>query len=237
MKQSLTGQVVDTLKRAILTGEYLPGDRLPTLRELSELYEVSRSVVNAAVVDLESNGYIRIVPTKWIEVADWKAEGNLSILSDLVRFGLLDDKQLEDLLRARRFLELECVKLACTNASREDAAKLSALIIEEETENDPKKRARYDLRFHDLICKMSGNMVYGIIMNAFEDSSFPLIELFYRDPEVCGFVWEQHRWIADAIKTHQETEAETQMRLLLEHGETILKKILQQGGFELGGKV
>ena len=216
MKQSLTGQIIETLKRAILSGEYRPGDRLPTLREMSELYNVSRSVLNAAVVDLESNGYIRIVPTKWIEVADWQAEGNLSILSDLVRFGLLDAKQ------------LECVRLASTNASREDAIKLSALVLEEETESDPRKRARYDLRFHDMICKMSGNMVYGIIMNAFEDSSFPLIELFYHDPEVYGFVLEKHRRIVCAIEAHQATEAETQMRLLLEHGETILKKLLQR---------
>ena len=235
MKQSLTGQIIEMLKRAILSGEYRPGDRLPTLREMSELYNVSRSVINAAVVDLESNGYIRIVPTKWIEVADWRAEGNLSILSDLVRFGLLSAKQLEDLLRARCFLELECVKLACANASQEDAVKLSALVLEEEAESDPKKRARYDLRFHDMICKMSGNMVYGIIMNAFEDSSFPLIELFYHDPNVYGFVGEKHRRIARAIKAHRETEAETQMRLLLEHGETILKELLQQGGPELGG--
>ena len=105
MKQSLTSQVIETLKRAVLSGEYQPGDRLPTLREMSELYNVSRSVINAAVVDLESNGYIRIVPTKWIEVADWKAEGNLSILSDLVRFGLLDTKQLDDLLQARRLAD------------------------------------------------------------------------------------------------------------------------------------
>ena len=80
MKQSLTGQVIEKLKISILSGEYAPGDRLPTLREMTELYDVSRSVVNAAVVDLESNGYIKIVPTKWIEVADWKAEGNLSIV-------------------------------------------------------------------------------------------------------------------------------------------------------------
>ena len=228
MKQSLTSQVIETLKRAVLSGKYQPGDRLPTLREMSELYNVSRSVINAAVVDLESNGYIRIVPTKWIEVADWKAEGNLSILSDLVRFGLLDTKQLDDLLQARRFLELECVKQACSHASAEDIAKLFALLLEEENERDPKKRSRYDLRFHYMICKMSGNMVYGIIMNAFEDSSFPLIELFYHDPEVYGFVLEQHRKIACAIEAHRVTEAETQMRLLLEHGETILKKLLQR---------
>ena len=228
MKQSLTEQVVEKLKFSILSGAYAPGDRLPTLRDMTELYEVSRSVVNAAVVELESNGYIKIVPTKWIEVADWKAEGNLSILSDLVRFGLLDKKQLDDLLQARRFLELECVRQACAHASPEAIGRLFALILEEETETDPKMRSRYDLRFHYMICSMSGNMVYGIIMNAFEDSSFPLIELFYHDPAVSGFVLEKHKQIAQAIKDKKATEAETQMRLLLEHGESILKKLLQR---------
>ena len=135
MKQSLTEQVIEKLKIAILSGEYAPGDRLPTLRDMTELYDVSRSVINAVVVDLETTGYIKIVPTKWIEVADWKTEGNLSILSDLVRFGLLNNKQLEDLLQARRFLELECVKKACNNATREDIGRLFALLIEEETED------------------------------------------------------------------------------------------------------
>ena len=228
MKQSLTEQVVEKLKLAILSGDYAPGDRLPTLRDMTELYDVSRSVINAAVVDLESNGYIKIVPTKWIEVADWKAEGNLSILSDLVRFGLLETKQLDDLLEARRFLELECVRLACSHAAREDVGKLNALILEEDTEDDPKKRSHYDLRFHYLICKMSGNMVYGIIMNAFEDSSYPLIELFYHDPAVRGFVLDKHRRIAQAIETHNTAEAETQMRLLLEHGEINLRNLLQR---------
>lgn len=228
MKQSLTEVVLEKLKVSILSGEYAPGDRLPTLREMTALFDVSRSVVNAAVVELESNGYIKIVPTKWIEVADWKTEGNLSILSDLVTFGLFDTKQLSDLLEARRFLELECVKKACVDASREDVGKLFSLITEEEKEDDPKKRSRYDLQFHYTVCKMSGNMVYGIIMKAFEDSSYPLIELFYHDPAVYGFVLEKHQRIANAIKEHKVTEAETQMRLLLEHGETITMKLLQR---------
>ncbi|MBR1810101.1 MAG: FadR family transcriptional regulator [Clostridia bacterium] len=228
MKQSLTAQVIEKLKVAILSGEYAPGDRLPTLREMTELYDVSRSVVNAVVVDLESNGYIKIVPTKWIEVADWKTEGNLSILSDLVAYGLYDEKQLNDLLESRKFLELECVKKACINATREDVGRLRALIALEAAEDDPKKRSRCDLRFHYAICRMSGNMVYSIIMKAFEDSSYPLIKLFYNDPEVYGFVIEKHQRIARAIETHNATEAEAQMRLLLEHGETITRKLLQR---------
>ena len=228
MKQSLTGQVTEKLKRAILSGEYRPGDRLPTLREMSELYGVSRSVINAAAVDLESSGYVKTVPTKWIEVADWKAEGNLSVLADLVRFGLLDAGQLEDLLQARRFLELECVRLACAHALPAETETLSALLAAEENERDPEERSRLDLRFHNLICRMSGNTVYGIIMNAFEESSYPLIDLFYHDPDVYGFVLEKHRRIVQAIAARDAPEAETQMRLLLEHGETILKKLLQR---------
>ena len=156
MKKSLTETIIEELKISILSGEYKSGEKLPTLRELAELYNVSRSVINAVVVDLETNGYIKIVPTKWIEVADWENEGNLSILSDLVQFGMLNMKQLQDLLEARKFLELECVRKAAENATKEQLGRLRALLIEEETEDDPKKRARYDLLFHYAICKLSG---------------------------------------------------------------------------------
>lgn len=236
MKKSLTETIIEELKISILSGEYKPGEKLPTLRELAELYNVSRSVINAVVVDLETNGYIKIVPTKWIEVADWRNEGNLSILADQVAFGLLEEKQLLDLLEARKFLEMECIRKAAKHATANQLGRLRALIIEEGTEEDPKKRAQYDLLFHYAICKMSGNDVYGFIMKAFEASSIPLIEQFYSDHEVYSFVLETHQRIAEAIAGKNRKEAETQMQLLLEHGETIIKKVLQ-GGNAIGSKV
>lgn len=236
MKKSLTETIIEELKISILSGEYDIGEKLPPLRELAELYNVSRSVINAVVVDLESNGYIKVVPTKWMEVADWKNEGNLAILADQVAFGLLEPSQLMDLLEARKFLELECVRKACTHATKEQLGRLRALIIEEETEDDPKMRAKYDLQFHYSICKLSGNMVYGFVMRAFEASSVPLIEQFYSDHEVYAFVLEKHQCIARAIMEQEETEAVSQMRLLLEHGETIIQKVLQ-GGNEIGNEV
>ena len=228
MKKSLTETVIEQLKYQILSGEYEPGEKLPTLREMADIFDVSRSVINAVVVDLETNGYIKIVPTKWIEVANWKKEMNFSILSDQVAFGLLDVKQLTDLLEARKFLELECVRKACANSDKESRAKLQALIIEEEIETDPKKRSQYDLRFHYLICKMSGNMVYGILLQAFEDTSQPIIERFYSDMDVHDFVLEKHKVVAKAITENNEIEAEREMRLLLEHGEKTILKQLQR---------
>lgn len=228
MKKSLTETIIEELKISILSGEYKPGEKLPTLRELADLYNVSRSVINAVVVDLETTGYIKIVPTKWIEVADWRNEGNLSILSDLVQFGLLEKKQLLDLLEARKFLEMECVRKACDNATPAQLGRLRALLIEEETEDDPKKRSEYDLQFHYAICKLSGNMVYGFIMKAFEDSALPIIEQFYSDHEVYSFVLETHQRIADSIAEKNVKEAEEQMRLLLEHGERIIFEVIKR---------
>ena len=229
MKKSLTETVLEKIKHQILSGEYEVGEKLPTLRELCEIFDVSRSVINSVVVDLETNGYIKIVPTKWIEVADWKNESNFAILADLVSFGLLDSKQLDDILAARKYLELECVRQACTHATEGDKGRLQALLVEEGIELDPQKRAAFDLQFHYLICKMSGNIVYGIVMQAFENSAYPLIVRFYEDREVYEFVMKKHGLITKAILDKNVTEAEKQLRLLLEHGEKIIRKLTKGG--------
>lgn len=226
MKKSLTEEVIEKMKYQILSGEYQPGDRLPTLRELADIYNVSRSVINAVVVDLESNGYIHIVPTKWMEVANWEAEGNLSILTDLINFGLLKEDQLKNLLDGRKFMELECVRLACQNANAKQIAQLKALVIEEAAEEDPKKRANYDVRFHYLISQLSGNFVYAIIINTFSSSGVALISSFY-DESVLDFVTKKHEEILNAIEAKQEAIAVSAMEALLDHGESIIREKLK----------
>ncbi|MDR7290463.1 winged helix-turn-helix domain-containing protein [Mycolicibacterium senegalense] len=45
--------VVDQMRRALELGQFRPGDRLPTERELSDMLDVSRTTVRAAVGVLE----------------------------------------------------------------------------------------------------------------------------------------------------------------------------------------
>ena len=223
---SLTQDVIRKIKYQILSGEYKPGERLPTLREMADIFGVSRSVINAAVVELETDGYIKIVPTKWIEVAPWEEEGNLSILTDLIDFGVIRQSQLKSLLEGRMFFETECVRLACENATDADIAKLKALVIEESAEKRPDRCARYDIRFHSLIGKMSGNFIYAMIINSFSESGYRLIEKFYGDEGVLSFVQEKHAGICAAIEDRNTDKAVSDMRELLEHGEkTINSKI------------
>ncbi|MGO3838408.1 MAG: GntR family transcriptional regulator [Vagococcus sp.] len=56
-KQSLYGKLVDTIRESIET-ELKPHDLLPSERELSEIYGVSRTTVRLALQELEHLGYI-----------------------------------------------------------------------------------------------------------------------------------------------------------------------------------
>src|SRR5512136_1087575 len=51
-------QITDQVKDAIATGDLVPNDRLPSVRELSEALKVSAITIKRAYLDLENEGYI-----------------------------------------------------------------------------------------------------------------------------------------------------------------------------------
>lgn len=72
-KQPLYGQLVDSLREKIET-EYEPGDLLPSERELSEDYCISRTTVRLALKELETLGFIKRRHGKGTFVADRSQE-------------------------------------------------------------------------------------------------------------------------------------------------------------------
>lgn len=63
-------QVKFTLRRLILSGSMKPGDRLPSVREMSASLAVNPNTVQRAYRELEQEGYIYSVPGKGSFVAD-----------------------------------------------------------------------------------------------------------------------------------------------------------------------
>jgi DNA-binding transcriptional regulator YhcF (GntR family) len=51
-------QVTDQIKNAIASGELKPGDKIPSIRELSEALKISAITIKRAYLDLENDGYI-----------------------------------------------------------------------------------------------------------------------------------------------------------------------------------
>lgn len=80
--------IMDRLDRE----EFVPGDLLPSERELIERYEVSRITVRKALADLENEGYLYKVHGKGTYVKGGEKDQNLfeltSCTKDIIRLGM-----------------------------------------------------------------------------------------------------------------------------------------------------
>jgi DNA-binding FadR family transcriptional regulator len=66
---SKTQTLIDYLQRQIDTGVLLPGDRLPSARQLRAEHDVSITVVREAINNLKARGYVTGVPGVAVFVA------------------------------------------------------------------------------------------------------------------------------------------------------------------------
>jgi len=56
--KKISTQIAEQIRSAILAGEYIPGDKLPSERELADIFGVSRPSVREALNMLASAGLI-----------------------------------------------------------------------------------------------------------------------------------------------------------------------------------
>ncbi|WP_226367844.1 winged helix-turn-helix domain-containing protein [Pseudonocardia sp. ICBG162] len=86
-------QVADELRRAIRAGSYPVGSELPSTSQLTRTYEVSTTVVRAAVRELRQEGVVQGQPGKAVYVTAEPGDGTDADRSDLaVRLRELEDR-------------------------------------------------------------------------------------------------------------------------------------------------
>jgi len=134
--------VFNTLRQAILRGEFKPGERLMEI-QLANKLGVSRTPIREAIRKLELEGLVIMIPRKGAEVAD------------------ITEKSLRDVLEVRKALEELAVQLACEKITQEELEEL-----EQAGENfkkvlnrskDITEVAEADVRFHDVIYMATDN--------------------------------------------------------------------------------
>lgn len=215
---SLTEKFVSTLEKRILTGQWPIGSMVPSLRNLTQEFGVSRSVVNVGISELESLGYLSSSARKNTVVADWKKEGSLAILNGLLANDLMDERTLASMFDCRYLIMTDSAFLAAINRTEENMSLLRSMVEKEDYEGGAEKLAEYDMRLHRAVASASGNAVYPLILKSFEPSIAHLIEKFYRDPAVIAFIKEKHGELISAIGRGDSEEAKTAMKELLQHG-------------------
>ncbi|MBR5047165.1 MAG: GntR family transcriptional regulator, partial [Eubacterium sp.] len=92
--------VFNTLRRAIITGYFSPGERLMEISLAGQL-GVSRTPVREAIRKLELEGLVTMIPRKGAQVA------------------CITEEDLQDVIEVRSALEEFAVKLACRRIDEE----------------------------------------------------------------------------------------------------------------------
>jgi DNA-binding GntR family transcriptional regulator len=126
---SAAAQVADALRLAILGGEFTPGQAVPQ-EEIAARFGVSRIPVRDAMNLLQSEGLLRIVPSKGSFVANPSPE------------------EILETYEIRVLLELEALRLAFRHHTAQTLARAERWLREFELETEPMRLGEIDCEFH-----------------------------------------------------------------------------------------
>ena len=227
---SLTGAFTGKLEKLILTGEWPIGSVVPSLRDLTEEFGVSRSVVNVGINELIGRGYLITSARKHTVVADWKSEGTLAVLNGLLANDLMDEGTLSSMFDCRYLIMTDSAFLAAQNRTEADIKRMRALLGNEDYSGGAETLAKYDMELHRAVTAASGNAVYPLILKSFEPSIEHLIVKFYSEAGVVAFIKEKHSELVDAIYRGDSEAAKKAMKELLQHGRNSIEWIRKVDG-------
>ena len=215
--------VAERLTTLIVNGDFLPGENLPTERELMERLSVSRGVVREATKMLEARGLVTIRPGAGVVVAQPNGEQLTNSFSLLVK---LRKTSLNDLLELRQCLEVEAAGFAAVRSAPAEIAEL-AEICQRMTEEvaDAERFIVLDLQFHRQIAAMSRNLLFVAVLDSLSDVLLESRRVSAQVENGLAIAAQAHRRILQAIAQHDSFEARTQMRLHIDQTRDDFKHI------------
>ena len=216
--RSLPSVVTGRLHALIVNGALPPGQRLPSIAELSRRFGISVAGVRESLAALEAAGLIEIRHGHGTFVRERPPLDQP--LAGWLSFGA-DPNELRGLNEARRVLEDALVRLAAERASPlEQAAILAAVEAMAAATREPDRFVEADARFHLAVAEAAHNPVLLRLMNALaivlrQQFRFHVEQNREDDPNLQQSV-ERHRRVALAIAAGDGDEASAAMGAILD---------------------
>ncbi|HXY94108.1 MAG TPA: GntR family transcriptional regulator [Acidimicrobiia bacterium] len=85
VRSELADGIADQIRDAILSGEYAPGDALPSERVLTQQFGVNRTTIREGLAQLEHQGLVERRQGARCRVLDYRRTGSIELLPDLIR--------------------------------------------------------------------------------------------------------------------------------------------------------
>ena len=201
--------VAESLLALISERRLMPGDTLPTERELMQHYGVGRSSVREALRMLESRGLISAGGSGAFAVADFRNPLNDSLSLLLA----VEEGSLRELFEVRRIVEGEAVALATERGEEVHLDRMRAateLMREGLANRDEYIEA--DVAFHLTIAEATQNRMILHLMHAIRDQLERALGSIYKIPGSPERSIEDHGLIIEAMEAGKPDDARERMR-------------------------
>ena len=219
--EKLSGQVAEQIKQLILTCELKPGNRLPTERELSETFQVSRTVIREAIRGLEARGLVASQTGSGTYVRAIQGEDVVNSLGMYIS-SQSQSINLDSLMEVRRVLELQVIRLAAERATDQDLEKLDSILNQmNETKNDTNTFSKWDLEFHLEIARATNNPLFSILIEPLTEDLFKIIWTGSTIPGAKEDACQYHLEILNALKSRNAKKATEVMNAHLDQAQRV----------------
>jgi GntR family transcriptional regulator, transcriptional repressor for pyruvate dehydrogenase complex len=206
----LSDSVLSQIKNSIIRGTYKPGDKLPSEKELMEIFNISRGSLREALRTLEESGFIVVKPGA-SGGAYVTSEGMKSLANRLCDIMLMEQISFDEILQVRLIVEPGMARLAAENRTDEDIAALEELNLAREKAIKAKKiPIIVNIDFHQALARATKNKMFCLLIDAIAatfTNEFKKISLSIRDHQA---ILESHKIITRHIKNRDAAMAEKQ---------------------------
>lgn len=156
------------IRAKLAAQELKAGDRLPSERELSEQFKVSRNSVRQALRSLAELGLLDIRKGAFGGAFIQEGGGGAvkAGLADLYALGAIRP---EDVTEVRLVLSVTVARLACERCSDEDIEALAENVAQAEEaarRKDTEARSRINFEFNRMLANMTGNPLLAALSDA-----------------------------------------------------------------------
>lgn len=228
IKRRAYEDIVEQIRNLIEKGKLKREDQLPSERELSETFKVSRATVREAIIALEA---MMLVDRRQGNGTYVIASSEEALVQPLAAALFHEKDDLIDIFFLRRILEPGIAQLAAENARSSEITELEEILKDQEEAvaagGDP---FRNDSNFHHLLARMAKNRVLERLFLALVDLLSQTRDKVVQTEDRKLKSLEGHRNVLDAIKAGDGVAARIAMRRHLEEVESTLFHKRKGGG-------
>lgn len=169
---------IEQIENMILSNELKIGEKLPPEREIAQMMQISRSVVNDGIVEMAKKGFLQIIPRQGTYVADYKKYGTIDILVSIMKNSHVSNDYIQAVLELRIILMNLTLESAIKHIDKNHLKQLENISIQLNQSQSCQEAAQYLFDFDHYLTTISDNLLLPLIFSSFKNPNIILFERY-----------------------------------------------------------